>query len=378
MLVTDRKYPLCHDDDVTPNDPAGRYFANILDAIADPVFVKDEAHRWITLNDAFCRLMGHPREAMIGKSDPDFFPAAEAAVFREMDRAVLASGETNVSEEDFTDAQGVRHEIVTKKSLYVAEDGRKYIVGIIRDHTERLHHNAAQIARLEELDRLKDQFVSMLSHELRTPIHTIMGMTTILEDELAGPVSDEQRQYLSRMAGVTDGLLALVNDLLDMSLISSGQFVIHRRPIAIGEILTGVVGNLASLAAARGLTLVEDVPAELPAVVADEQRVGQVLANLVGNAIKFAPAGSAVTVRALHVPGALRCEVVDAGPGIAAADLPRLFKRFGLLDTKLTRATRGTGLGLSISKGLIEAHSGEIGVESEPGTGSTFWFTLPL
>lgn len=488
-------------------EPSARYFANILDAIADPVFVKDEAHRWVTLNGAFCAMMGHPREALIGKSDPDFFPPAEVEVFWSVDDQVMATGEPNVNEEFLTDAHGRRLVIVTKKSLYVAEDGRKFIVGVIRDVTEqrrqerelaeqrrllkdlidhtpaglafmdrdllvrwmnpayerlmgqpasayldqgltprgrssfeeplqramatrepvrldgipfavvggshpreaywdviyvpvlgedgepvgvlvftlevtdrmeRERNQAGQISRLKELDRLKDQFVSMLSHELRTPIHTILGMATILEDEQAGPLAPDQQHYLQRMVKVTEGLLTLVNDLLDMSMLQSGQFVIHPREIALGEVVAGVVANLSPMAAEQQLELVDEVSEDLPPVVADEQRVGQVLANLLGNAIKFTPAGGRITITAREQAGQLRCEVRDTGPGIAAADLPRLFQRFAQLDSKLTRAAKGTGLGLSISKGLVEAHGGSIGVESEPGVGSTFWFTLPL
>jgi PAS domain S-box-containing protein len=500
-------------DDSTSHAADARYFSRILDAIADPVFVKDEQHRWVMLNDACCEFMGRPREALLGRSDPDFFPPEEAAVFWAMDEAVLGGGGENVSEESFTDAHGVRHDIVTKKSLFVAEDGRKFIVGIIRDHTERKQHereiarhlgeverqqhligsvieNAPaglayldrnlvlrwinpeyvrllgkpvsyfigrqvfteiatdmreilepaidkavsertrvelrevtipdqpgrfwdisyvpvvaregeidgvmvfsqdvtdrvererlqrdQIARLQQLDKLKDQFVSMLSHELRTPIHTILGMATILEDELAGPLTEEQGQYLGRMIRVTEGLLSLVNDLLDMSLIQSGQFVISPRPIGLPEVISGVLANLAPLAQEKHQTLTDDTPADLPLLDADEQRIGQVLANLVGNAIKFTPEGGHITVSARQEGDRVRCEVRDDGPGIAVEDLPRLFKRFALLDPSNTRPTRGTGLGLVISKSLVEAHGGTIGVESEKGRGSTFWFSLPL
>lgn len=503
-----------------------RYFSNILDAIADPVFVKDEHHRWVTLNEAFCTFMGRSREALIGKSDPDFFPPAEVEVFWAKDDEVLATGEALISEESFTDAHEVRHDISTRKSLYVAENGRRFIVGVIRDLTERNRHereiathleeverqrqllrsvidnapagmafldtdlhmrwfNPAflrlmdadrdqyldrhvfdevapdarpmfegplrqalaqhekvellampypvapadgtptrywdthfvpvlgyrgqvqgvlavaqeatdrvererlqrdQIARLQQVDRMKDQFVSMLSHELRTPIHTILGTATILEDELAGPLNPEQRQFLGRMIRGTEGLLSLVNDLLDLSLIQSGQFVISPRPIDFSEVVTGVTANLAPLADEKHLAVAEELDPDLPDVVADEQRVGQVLANLIGNAIKFTQEGGTIRVRASvttcdrdgKAARFLRCEVIDTGPGIAPHDLPRLFQRFGQLNPGNTRATRGTGLGLVISKSLVEAHGGEIGVQSQLGVGSTFWFTLPL
>ncbi|HEY9720548.1 MAG TPA: ATP-binding protein [Oscillatoriaceae cyanobacterium] len=235
-----------------------------------------------------------------------------------------------------------------------------------------------QIQHLENLDRLKDEFLAILSHELRTPINAIMGFGSVLEDGLAGPLNNEQHSYVSKMLGGADTLLALVNDLLDMSRIQAGEFALSPAPMDLAALLAQVTENLRPLAQQKQLHVCVETPAELPALQADGQRVEQVVVNLLGNAIKFTPRGGRVTVRATCAPEAIRCEVEDTGVGIAKEDLSKLFKRFGQLDTSATRTSKGTGLGLAIAKALVEAHGGEIGVESVPGAGSTFWFTLPV
>ncbi|MDB5099485.1 MAG: hypothetical protein JWM80_3906 [Cyanobacteria bacterium RYN_339] len=244
-----------------------------------------------------------------------------------------------------------------------------------REEAGRLQ--AERLAQLEQVDRMKDEFLSILSHELRTPINAIMGFGSILDDELEGPLAPTQHTYMRKILAGADALMALVNDLLDMSRIRAGKFALDPRPIRLPEIVAAVVANLEPLADQKQLQLVNEVPEELPMQRADEQRVAQVLVNLLGNAIKFTPAGGTIIVRATRRDGRIRCEVQDTGIGIAPGDIPRLFQRFTQLDSSNTRRAGGTGLGLSISKALVEAHGGQIGVQSELGKGSMFWFELP-
>ena len=248
------------------------------------------------------------------------------------------------------------------------------------DITERKQADALiarQVAELQQANTMKDQFLGILSHELRTPINAIMGFGSILEDELVGPLNAEQRQYAQSVMTATDALLYLVNDLLDMSRIQAGKFTIGPIRIALAEVVEAVLANLAPAASNAQVTLRNQVVAELPIVMADEQRVAQVLSNMIGNAIKFTQAGGWVEVRAKVEGDALRCEVKDNGPGIAAGDHETLFDAFTQLDMSNTRRTGGVGLGLTICKSLVEAHGGTIGVDSLAGKGCTFWFTLP-
>lgn len=235
----------------------------------------------------------------------------------------------------------------------------------------------AQIAALEQAGIFKDQFLSILSHELRTPLNSINGFGSILLDEVAGSLNEIQHEYLSKMLSGADKLLALVNDLLDMTRIQAGQFSIIPHAIDFPEVVGKVLEILNPLADQKHQCLLNAVPDDLPPVMADDLRIAQVLTNLINNAVKFTADGGTITVRAFIEGNHLLCQVDDDGIGIVQEDIPKLFRRFSQLDETQARQLGGSGLGLSISKAIIEAHKGEIGVESEWGKGSTFWFTLP-
>ncbi len=253
---------------------------------------------------------------------------------------------------------------------------------------EAFNHMASEVERtltrltdaneaLRTADRHKDEFLSVVSHELRTPLSFVKGFAHVLEAELAGPLTEEQRQYVHNITTGANRMLFLVNDLLDLALIQAGKLRLAPARLTYDDVVGEVVGTLAPLAAEKRLTLAHTGDTQVH-LVADRQRVAQVLTNLVANAIKFTPPGGHVTVRVALGAQALRTEVADTGPGIAPADQAKLFQRFTQLDMSSTRAAGGTGLGLSISKALVAAHDGTIGVASEPGHGSTFWFELPL
>lgn len=246
------------------------------------------------------------------------------------------------------------------------------------EEKEKTRQQQEQLEILKQTDAMKDQFLSILSHELRTPINVISGFGSILDDEIAGSLNEQQHEYLRKMLGSADNLILLVNDLLDMTRIQAGKFTVLPHIVNFPEIVESVIENLTPLADRKHQALINEVPSELPQLMADDQRIAQVLNNLINNSIKFTPEGGNIWVRSCQEGNHLRCEVTDSGIGIAKEDIPKLFKRFTQLDMTSTRKVGGTGLGLSISKAIIDAHGGEIGVESEWGKGSTFWFTLPL
>jgi signal transduction histidine kinase len=233
-------------------------------------------------------------------------------------------------------------------------------------------------AELRQADRYKDDFLAIISHELRTPLNAVLGFGSVLQDEVAGPLNANQHAYLGKILASADALLGLVTDLLDMSRVQAGKFVLEPRSTTFQEVAAGVLTRLTPMADRGGQTLVDRVPADLPPLLADPQRVDQILTNLVGNALKFTGPGDQVELTARMEGAALRCEVRDAGDGIPPEHLDKLFLPFSQLDSGRTRKAGGTGLGLSICKALVEAHGGSIGVDSVPGGGSTFWFTLPL
>ena len=248
----------------------------------------------------------------------------------------------------------------------------------VEQDRERERLQRERIEALEQADRLKDQFLAILSHELRTPLNAIHGFGSILEDGVAGELSPDQAALAGKILASADHLLGLVDDLLDLSRVQAGRFQIARRPIdPAGPIREAIAAHLPA-ARQKRQALHDALPDGLPPVLADARRLAQVVANLVGNAVKYTPDGGTVTVRARTEGPMLRVEVVDDGIGIAADQHERVFQTFTQVDMTSTRPNGGVGLGLSIVKALVESHGGAVGVASAPGAGATFWFTLPL
>ncbi len=260
------------------------------------------------------------------------------------------------------------------------------------------HHNTRRLAvevrqtakRLEELNteldgamKTKDQFLSNISHELRTPLNSIIGFTDLLlTEDLGAPLSAQQRDFLDTVGRNGRQLLQLINELLDLQRIAAGRMELKPEPVQLVGMLTEAATSVQAQAQKHRHTLVVAPPPAELRVQADPGRVRQVLLNLLSNAIKFTPDGGRITVVAAPVNGGgaiseVRIAVSDTGIGIAAEDQPKLFKEFSQLDASASRKYEGTGLGLALSRQLVELHGGTMGVESEMGKGSTFWFTLP-
>jgi signal transduction histidine kinase len=231
--------------------------------------------------------------------------------------------------------------------------------------------------QLEIASRHKSQFLANMSHELRTPMNAILGYTELILDQVYGDVPEKIQEVLDRVQNSGRHLLGLINDVLDLSKIEAGQLVLSLTDYSLKEVVQTVFTAVESLAAEKKLALKVLVPPDLPPGRGDERRLTQVLLNLVGNAIKFTEAGE-VRVEVAAQDAAFRVSVSDTGPGIAPADQERIFEEFQQADSSSTRKKGGTGLGLSIAKRIVELHGGRIGVESRPGQGSTFWFTLPM
>jgi signal transduction histidine kinase len=231
------------------------------------------------------------------------------------------------------------------------------------------------ITRESEAERMRSAFVATVSHELRSPLTAIVGYTDTLLS--AGPWDAEtQREFLEIIAQSAGKLTGLVDNLLDAAKVEAGVLQLDREPVRIERIAEQVLAHRRLIAANHQLRL--EVEPDLPVAEADPIRVEQVLANLVDNAIKYAPDGGPITVRIRKADHELRVEVADEGVGVTPEQAERLFERFYRADSSVRRTTRGVGLGLFICRSLVEAHNGRIGVDSQPGRGSTFWFTLPM
>jgi signal transduction histidine kinase len=231
--------------------------------------------------------------------------------------------------------------------------------------------------QLESASKHKSQFLANMSHELRTPLNAILGYTELILDNIYGEVGEKVRDILVRLEKSGRHLLALINDVLDLSKIEAGQLTLSLSEYSMKDVVQTVATAVEALAAEKRLALQVTVAPGLPLGRGDERRLSQVLLNLVGNAIKFTEAGE-VRVEVRATDGTFRVAVADTGPGIAPEDQAKIFQEFQQVDSSSTRKKGGTGLGLSIAKRIVELHGGRIGVESSPGQGSTFWFTLPV
>ncbi len=246
----------------------------------------------------------------------------------------------------------------------------------------RVAKRTAQLAeardRAEEADRVKSAFLATMSHELRTPLNSIIGFAGILLQGLPGPLNQEQDKQLRMVQGSARHLLALINDVLDISKIEAKQIEISRAPFELREALQRVVQTMGPLAEKKGLVLVTELAPGIGKVTSDRRRVEQILLNLLSNAIKFTEKGQVtLAAESLLSPPAVLVRVSDTGIGIKPQDLAKLFQPFRQIDSGLTRQHEGTGLGLAICKRLVERLGGEIRVESQWGLGSTFSFSLP-
>ena len=231
--------------------------------------------------------------------------------------------------------------------------------------------------QLEVASQHKSQFLANMSHELRTPLNAILGYTELIADGVYGEPSEKMLTVLRRLESNGKHLLGLINDVLDLSKIEAGQLVLELSDYSLEDITQTVRSTLEPLASDKKLAFKVEMATKLPAGHGDGRRLTQVLINLVGNAIKFTDAGEVVIAAGAN-GGSFLLSVRDTGPGISAADQAKLFQEFQQADNAITRKKGGTGLGLAISKRIIEMHGGKIWVESQPGQGSTFAFTLPI
>jgi PAS domain S-box-containing protein len=263
------------------------------------------------------------------------------------------------------------------------EDSRfRGTVLVFRDLTER--QRARKLAGLEELRRqeleVKDQFLSHVSHELRTPLAVIHQFVSLLLDGLAGPLEDEQREYLAIVSRNVTQLRIMIGDLLEATRGESNRVALKPEPVSVAVLVVQACDALAIVAREKGIRLTVDVGDEPPIVHADPARVGQVLMNLIENALKFTPDGGAVSVSARPAgaaDGGARVSVSDNGVGILPEELPRVFESHFQGTNTANLSRKGFGIGLHVCKNLVERHGGRLWVESRAGEGSTFSFTLP-
>ncbi|MFP5213731.1 MAG: sensor histidine kinase, partial [Acidobacteriota bacterium] len=227
------------------------------------------------------------------------------------------------------------------------------------------------------LDAMKTDFVHMVSHELRSPMAAVKQQLSVILEGLAGEVTTRQREMLDRSQERIQGLLDLVNELLDIARMEGGGEARQMVPVQLRTIIESTVELMRPQAEQLSIDISMDLPPEAPLVQADPRGMEEVFTNLIGNAIRYSPDGGTVTISTLPCGSYLEVLVSDTGIGIPAEEIPKIFDKFYRVKHPRTRKVIGTGLGLAIVKGIVDAHRGAIRVESEPGVGTTFRVTLP-
>jgi two-component system phosphate regulon sensor histidine kinase PhoR len=338
-------------------DERGR-LAAVLENMADGVLITDQMGLVRLINPAAARILEVDEGESIGRS------FAEVARHHQL-IALWQQGCSHATEQ-VTAVEMNRQEIFIQMIVTPLEPGDSRNCMVILQDLTRIH-------RLETVRR---DFVSNISHELRTPIASLKALVETLRVAALDDPPAAQR-FLDRAEEEVDALTQLVQELLELSRIESGKVPLRLTATAVEEVVLLPVERLRAQAERNNLTLNMDIPLDLPLVLADASRIQQVIGNLVHNAVKFTPEGGTVEVRArLDEEGtAVELSVIDTGVGIPTADLSRIFERFYKADR--ARSGGGTGLGLAISRHLVKAHGGQLEVKSKEGKGSTFYFSLP-
>jgi two-component system, sensor histidine kinase and response regulator len=348
------------------------------------IFRKDTEGRFVFANRRFCERQGMAQAEILGKTDFDISSPEMARLYRENDKVIMETRQPFETEEVEVLANGETSWIHITKVVILDVNGNVCgVQGMYWDITQRRQaeeklKQAKEAA--EAAARAKSEFLATMSHEIRTPMNGVIGMTGLLLDT---KLDQQQREFAETIRASADTLLTIINDILDFSKIDSGKLTFEVLDFDLVETIEGTLDMLAERAFNKGIELASEIPPQVPKRLrGDPGRLRQILTNLVGNAIKFTETGEVVIrvckEREIETQAVLRFSVHDTGIGIPSETQTRLFEAFSQADSSTTRKYGGTGLGLAIAKKLATMMRGEIGVQSQPGNGSTFWFTAQL
>jgi len=337
----------------------------IVQSLAEGLVVVNNKGEVVMMNPAAEKLLGMDKKQKIGKALTADLSGNEVV---SLVQDVKGQGE-KVVELDSAQAETKR---IIRSSSALVENESGQTVGMVSVLTD--------VTKQRELDRLKAQFVSSVTHELRTPLVATQKALDVITTKAAGPVNEDQARFLDIARRNLERLYALINDILDLSKLEAGKMKMDLAPASVEKIVGEVCTSLGSWASSKGIQVIKKVSDGLPMVTMDANRIIQVLNNLMSNALKFTPQGGTVTVEAKLRGGSQHVEVSvqDTGIGIAKEDLERVFEKFLQVGERRHTDVSGTGLGLSIAKEIVERHGGRIWAESETGQGARFSFVLPV
>ncbi len=378
-----------------------RRFRELLDAAPDAIIEVDQEGRIVLLNRVTEKLFGYRREELLGHPVEVLIPEALRPAHvhhrshywshpqtRTMGSGLALEGRRR---------DGTRFPVEISLSPVNSEEGFR-VTAIIRDITDRKHAEdriraiqekytralsatnrelEARNQEVERANRLKSEFLASMSHELRTPLHTIIGFSELLSEELEGPLNDKQKRFVEHIHKDSLHLLELINDVLDLSKIEAGRLELRREVFDAGMAIEEVLASIRGRGEGKVLFFETEI-AVTGAILADRLRFKQVLLNLLSNAVKFTPEGGRIGVHARMRDGFFEITVSDTGIGIPKDEHETVFDKFYQVGNTTKGVREGTGLGLAITRKLVEEHGGRIWVESEPGRGSRFTFTIPV
>jgi PAS domain S-box-containing protein len=392
---------IAREQDARDEARAERRFRELLEAAPDAIIEVDAEGRIVVLNRLTESMFGYSREEILGRPVEILIPDSARArheqhrahykahpAMRPMGSGLLLEGQRK---------DGTRFPVEISLSPVASEDGF-HITAVIRDVTERkaVEDNLRAVQdrytrelaesnrelelrnqQIERANRLKSEFLASMSHELRTPLHTVIGFSELLAEEIEGPLNEKQKRFIEHIHRDSLHLLELINDILDLSKIESGRLVLRYEVFDFASMLDESLRFIQPQAEAKSQSLRAEIPEPL-ALEADRLRVKQVLLNLLSNAVKFTPEGGRIVVSALLAGPEASISVTDTGIGIPESEHESVFDKFYQVSATTKGVREGTGLGLAITRHLVEEHGGRIWVESEPGRGSKFTFTVPL
>ena len=345
----------------------------------------------VFVNTVFAQILGRTVEEILSLSYWDITPTKYAEQEAEQLRLIQTEGRYGPYEKEYIHKDG--HLVpVMLSGLMILRNGELLIWSSVQDISDRKQAEAQLQLANEELmraTRLKDEFLANMSHELRTPLNSILGMTEILQEQIFGSINDQQLGALKTVENSSTHLLSLINDILDVSKIESGQVDLDLTATSIESLCKSSLAFIKQQALTKRIQLSLRVPQNLSEIMLDERRIRQVLINLLNNAVKFTLEGGTITLEVTRIkldggetkltsPNYLRIAVIDTGIGISAENIKKLFQPFIQIDSALNRQYNGTGLGLALVKRIVELHGGSVELTSELGVGSCFAITLPF
>ncbi len=356
-----------------------RYDA-VMNSLAQGIIVIDKERRIAIINPAAENLLEVESSRLLGRLVPTsgvipgFAILSEIISERRRESKPIRVERRRDSPQERIWAKEVETDQPKKMTLRVTIspmlDENKRVLGSV--------YQLVNITREKELDQMKIDFVSLVSHELRTPLTSILGFVSLLLSGKGGEITEQQREILEKVKRQSDRLHNLITDLLDISRLERGKLTLEDELIRVDEIARVRIEEMRPPADAKGIQIALQAPETIPQVVGDSARIGQVLINLIGNAIKYSRPAGKITVRIVEEKGELLVQVTDSGPGIPRKELSKIFDKFYQVGAMATRKEGGTGLGLAIAKGIVEAHHGKMWVESEMDKYTRFSFTLPV